>query len=78
MKKQNTNSEKEHQKNQTAIEYIQEEHPDLHYEEIEDYDRALDDYLNICMDMYWARVEDGTLPWPIEDVFVGDNPDSTL
>lgn len=78
MKKQNTNSGQKKGKKQTAIEYIKDEHPELTYEEIQDYDRALDDYLNICMEMYWARVKDGTFPWPDEDLGVGDNGDSTL
>jgi len=78
MKKQNTNSGEEKNKRKTAIEYIKEEHPELTYEEIQDYDRALDDYLNICLEMYWSRVKDGTFPWPHEDITVGDNVDSTL
>ena len=50
-----------------AIEYIKQQHPSLNYKEIEDYDRALDDYLNLCREIYWDRVKDGTFPWPAED-----------
>lgn len=79
MKKQNTNfGKKNEDKKQEMLDNIKEQYPDLEYEEIEDYDRVLDDYLNICMEMYWARVKDGTFPWPDDDYDSGDSADSTL
>ena len=53
--------------NQSAFEFMKENNPDLTHEEIQDYDRALDDYLNLCREIYWDRVKDGTFPWPEED-----------
>jgi len=50
--------------------------PDLTYEQVEAFDDALHDYLDICMEIYWQKVAEGSFPWP-EDGTVGDNPDST-
>lgn len=41
--------------------------PDLTFEQINSFDTVLKDYLDLCMEIYWQRVEDGTFPWPYED-----------
>jgi len=77
MKIQNTNSDFGQSSRRKTIEHIQQQYPELTYEEIEDYDRALDDYINICLEMYWHRVKSGVFPWPSEDVSIDGDGDST-
>ena len=40
---------------------------DLVYEEIDDYDANLEEYLEFCRMQYWQRRADGSLPWPLYD-----------
>lgn len=53
-------------------EHLEDFCPELTYEEIKSYDDVLEDYLDLCMKIYWQRVEDGTFPWPNLD----DEPDT--
>lgn len=73
-KHQNTNSEVAKQKKEINLaDYC----PDLSYEEVRSFDHALHDYLDICMEIYWQKVADGSFPWP-EDGTEMDEEDSTL
>ncbi len=40
---------------------------DLIYEEIDDRDGNLEEYLEFCRMQYWQRRADGSLPWPLYD-----------
>lgn len=51
--------------------------PDLTYEQVDAFDDALHDYLDICMEIYWQKVAEGSFPWPSDGTDV-DMPDSTL
>lgn len=65
-----TNNKSEQKKapaNQSAFDIMKAQNSDFTHEEIEDCDRALDDYLSLCREIYWDRVKDGTFPWPDED-----------
>lgn len=56
--------------------------PDLTYEEVAGFEDVLDDYLELCMEIYWQRVADGTFPWPadgtVDTDIDADISDSTL
>ena len=57
-------------------EHLEDYCPGLTFEEIKSYDDVLEDYLDLCMEIYWQRVEDGTFPSPHSDDEL--DPDSTI
>jgi len=51
---------------QSAFEFLCEEEPDYQYQKIDDEYRRLEVFLDLCREVYWVRVMEGTFPWPPE------------